>query len=58
MTQQFKQGDGVEWNSGSGKATGEVIKKITEPTEIDEKKIQAAEDIALCKLVKYNSSNE
>jgi len=44
MAQQFKQGDSVEWNSGSGTATGKVIKKITEPTEVEGNKIKATED--------------
>jgi len=44
MTQQFKKDDLVEWNSGSGKATGKVVKKITEPTEVEGNKIQATKD--------------
>lgn len=44
MTQQFNQDDAVEWNSGSGTATGKVIKKITEPTEVDGNKVEATED--------------
>lgn len=44
MTQKFKQGDRVQWNSGSGMATGKVTKKITEPTEVDGKKVDATKD--------------
>ena len=44
MTQKFKQGDAVEWNSGSGKATGKVVKRITEPTEVDGNKVEASKD--------------
>ena len=44
MTQQFKQDDTVEWNSGSGTATGKVVKRITEPTEVDGNKVEATKD--------------
>ncbi len=42
MTQEFKQGDRVQWNSGGGQATGKITKKITEPTQIEGKKIKAS----------------
>nr|WP_290228085.1 DUF2945 domain-containing protein [Trichocoleus desertorum] len=34
MTEQFKKGDSVEWNTAQGKTQGEVKKKLTSPTEI------------------------
>jgi len=44
MTQQFKKDDRVEWNSGSGKATGTIIKKITESESVSGNKVEATKD--------------
>ena len=44
MTQEFKKGDSVEWNSGGGTATGKVVRKITEPTEVDGNQVEASKD--------------
>ena len=34
MTDEFKKGDSVEWNSPQGQIKGVVQKKLTEPTAI------------------------
>lgn len=44
MTQEYKQGDRVEWNAGGGKATGTVQKKITESTEVEGDRVRASQD--------------
>ena len=44
MTQEFKQGDRVQWNSGGGQATGKVTQKITEPTQVEGKEIKGSEE--------------
>ncbi|MDZ8258328.1 DUF2945 domain-containing protein [Nostoc sp. ChiQUE01b] len=44
MTEQFKKGDRVEWNTSQGKTTGKVVKKLTSPTDIKEHHIAASED--------------
>ncbi|MEH2044894.1 DUF2945 domain-containing protein [Nostoc sp.] len=43
MTEQFKKGDRVEWNTSQGKTTGKVVKKLTSPTDIKEHHIAASE---------------
>lgn len=43
MTQKLKQGDRVQWNSGGGKARGKITEKITEPTQVEGKEINASE---------------
>ncbi|MEH1835151.1 MAG: DUF2945 domain-containing protein [Nostoc sp.] len=44
MTDQFKTGDKVEWNTPQGKITGEVVKKLTSPTNIRGSHIAASDD--------------
>ncbi len=44
VTEQFKKGDRVEWNTSQGKTTGKVVKKLTSPTDIKEHHIAASED--------------
>ncbi|MEH2072583.1 MAG: DUF2945 domain-containing protein [Nostoc sp.] len=44
MAEQFKKGDRVEWKTSQGKTTGEVVKKITSPTDIKEHHVAASED--------------
>ena len=44
MSEQFKKGDKVEWNSAQGKITGEVKKKITSPTDIKGHHVAASKD--------------
>ncbi len=34
MTEEFKKGDKVKWNTSQGETTGEIKKKLTSPTEI------------------------
>jgi len=44
VAEQFKKGDKVEWNTSQGKTTGEVVKKLTSPTDIKGHHIAASED--------------
>ena len=44
MSEQFKKGDKVEWNSAQGKITGEVNKKLTSPTDIKGHHVAASKD--------------
>ncbi|MBD2460914.1 DUF2945 domain-containing protein [Oscillatoria sp. FACHB-1407] len=44
MSEEFKKGDRVEWNSSGGKTVGKVKKKLTEPTEIKSHTVAASED--------------
>ncbi|MBD1808432.1 DUF2945 domain-containing protein [Microcoleus sp. FACHB-SPT15] len=44
MSDQFKKGDKVEWNSAQGKITGEVKKKLTSPTDIKGHHVAASKD--------------
>jgi hypothetical protein len=44
MSQVFKQGDLVTWKSHGGYAEGEVLRKITEDTELGGRKVRASED--------------
>ncbi|MBW4687832.1 MAG: DUF2945 domain-containing protein [Komarekiella atlantica HA4396-MV6] len=44
MTEQFKKGDKVEWNTAQGKTTGKVVKKLTSPTDIKGHHVAASED--------------
>ena len=44
MSEQFKKGDKVEWNSAQGKITGEVKKKLTSPTDIKKHHVAASKD--------------
>lgn len=44
MSEQFKKGDKVEWNSTQGKITGEVKKKLTSPTDIKGHHVAASKD--------------
>ena len=44
MTKELKKGDRVEWNSSGGKTEGEVVKKLTEPTEIKGHHVAASKD--------------
>lgn len=42
-TDEFKQGDQVEWKSSQGKIAGKVEKKLTEPTDIKRHHVDASE---------------
>ena len=44
MTQEFEQGDTVEWNTPQGQTRGTVKKKLTSNTEVGGQKINASED--------------
>ena len=44
MSQQFKQGDKVEWSSGQGTSTGTVQKRVTESTTVDGQNVAASKD--------------
>ena len=44
MTEQFKKGDKVEWNTAQGTTTGTVKKKLTSPTDIKGHHVAASED--------------
>ena len=44
MSQDFRQGDRVEWNTPQGKTRGTVKKKLTSDTEVGWQKINASED--------------
>ncbi len=41
---KLKKGDSVEWNTSQGKTSGEVEKKITEPTDIKKHHVAASKD--------------
>jgi hypothetical protein len=43
VSQEFKQGDEVEWNTPQGKTRGTVKKKLTERTEVGSQTITASE---------------
>jgi hypothetical protein len=44
MTQQFKKGDRVSWQSHGSTAEGEVLRKVTEDTELAGRKVKASDD--------------
>jgi hypothetical protein len=44
MTQQFEQGDIVEWNTPQGKTRGKVKRKLTSSTQVGGRKVNASED--------------
>lgn len=44
MGEEFKKGDKVEWKTSGGKTTGEVIKKLTSPTDIKGHHVAASKD--------------
>jgi hypothetical protein len=44
VTEEFKPGDKVEWKTSQGKTTGEVIEKLTSPTDIKGHHVAASED--------------
>ena len=44
MTQEFKKGDKVEWDSHGGTAVGHVERKITSDTEAGGRTVRASED--------------
>jgi hypothetical protein len=44
VSQKFKQGDEVEWNTPQGKTRGTIKKKLTERTEVGGQTVAASED--------------
>ncbi|MBE9180437.1 DUF2945 domain-containing protein [Oculatella sp. LEGE 06141] len=44
MTEAFKKGDRVEWNTPQGKTEGTIVKKLTEPIDIKSNHVAASED--------------
>ncbi|BAY97419.1 hypothetical protein NIES37_13610 [Tolypothrix tenuis PCC 7101] len=44
MTEEFKKGDKVKWNTAQGETTGEVQEKITSPTDIKGHHVAASPD--------------
>ena len=44
MTQEFRKGDRVSWSSHGGSAEGEVVRKITEDTELAGRQVRASKD--------------
>ncbi|WP_026734179.1 DUF2945 domain-containing protein [Fischerella sp. PCC 9605] len=44
MTEEFKKGDKVKWNTSQGETTGEIKKKLTSPTEIKGHYVSASKD--------------
>jgi hypothetical protein len=44
MTQEFSRGDRVSWQSHGGTAEGEVLRKITEGTELAGRQVRASKD--------------
>jgi Hypervirulence associated proteins TUDOR domain len=44
MTEEFKKGDRVRWNSRNGETVGKIEKKLTEPTDIQKHHVNASEE--------------
>jgi hypothetical protein len=44
MATEFRKGDQVTWNSHGGTAEGEVVRKITEDTELAGRQVRASKD--------------
>jgi hypothetical protein len=44
VTQEFRQGETVEWNTPQGKTRGRVKKKLTSSTQVGGQKVNASED--------------
>lgn len=44
MTKDFKKGDKVTWQSHGGTAEGEVLRKVTEDTELAGRQVRASKD--------------
>ncbi len=44
MTEEFKKGDKVKWNTSQGETTGEVEKKLTSSTDIKGHHVAASKD--------------
>lgn len=44
MSEEFKKGDKVEWQTSQGTTTGVVKKKLTSPTDIKGHHVAASQD--------------
>lgn len=44
MAKDFRRGDKVTWQSHGGTAEGEVLRKVTEDTEMAGRTVRASED--------------
>lgn len=44
MTEEFKRGDHVKWNTSQGETTGKVEQKLTSPTDIQGHHVAASQD--------------
>jgi hypothetical protein len=44
MCQEFRKGDRVTWKIHGGNAEGEVLRKITDDTELAGRKVRASKD--------------
>ena len=44
MSENFRKGDKVEWDSHGGTAVGEVVARITEDTEAGGRTVRASKD--------------
>jgi Hypervirulence associated proteins TUDOR domain len=44
LTNHFKTGDTVQWNTSQGTTTGKVKQKLTSPTDINGHHVAASED--------------
>jgi hypothetical protein len=44
VSQDFKKGDRVTWNSHGGTAEGEVVRKITKDTQLAGRQVRASKD--------------
>lgn len=44
MSEEFKKGDRVEWETSNGKTVGKIKKKLTEPMDIKSHHVAASEE--------------
>jgi hypothetical protein len=44
MTETFKQGDRVSWNTSQGMTHGKVVEKLTSDTKIEDHQVRASDD--------------
>ncbi len=44
MSESFRKGDRVQWNTPQGKTTGKVVERLTSPTDIQDFHVEASED--------------
>ena len=44
MTETFKHGDRVSWNTSQGMTHGKVVEKLTSDTKIEDHQVRASDD--------------